>query len=402
MTQTQTSSSISQRPKRLPLGSLLALAAAGFLTAMLETMPAGILPALSSGMGVAEAAAGQTVTVYAIGSLAGAIPIISATMGWPRRRLLVMALAGYVVTSLMVAVSPVFALTLIARFIAGIFAGVLWGILAGYASRLVAPEQRGRGVTIALAGTPIALALGTPAGALLAAAFGWRLTFVVMAAVSAGVLLWVLALVPDFPGQEKHERTSVLKAIRLPGIIPIIISSVVFITAHCLLYTYISSFLTPLGMTGSVSAVLLVFGAFALAGLWATGIFIDRHLRLLMLISVVMFAAGVLAMGLLSESPLAVFVSVAAWGFAFGGSGSVQQTALTNAAGSAVDAAQSVLVTGWNIGIAAGGILGGVVLAGAGTAALPWTTFALLIPVLIIVAAARRHAFPAPLRKGHS
>lgn len=369
---------------------------------MLETMPAGILPALSSGMGVTEAAAGQTVTVYAIGSLAGAIPIIGATMGWPRRRLLVMALAGYVVTSLVVAVSPTFALTLIARFVAGIFAGVLWGILAGYASRLVAPEQRGRGVTIALAGTPIALALGTPAGALLAAAFGWRLTFVVMAVVAACVLVWVLALVPDFPGQEKHERTSALKAIRLPGIIPIIISSVVFITAHYLLYTYISSFLAPLGMSGSVSAVLLVFGAFALAGLWATGIFIDRHLRLLMLISVVVFAVGVLAMGILSESPVAVFVSVAAWGFAFGGSGSVQQTALTNAAGSAVDAAQSVLVTGWNIGIAAGGILGGVVLAGAGTGALPWTTFALLIPVLIIVAAARRHAFPARLRKGHS
>ena len=216
-----------------------------------------------------------------------------------------------------------------------------------------------------------------------------------MAAIAAGVLVWVLAIVPDFPGQEKHQRTSALKAIRLPGIIPIIISSVVFITAHYLLYTYISSFLTPLHVSGSVSIVLLVFGAFALAGLWGTGILIDRHLRLLMLISVALFAASVLVMGVLSGSSMAVFVSVAAWGFAFGGSGSIQQTALTNAAGSAVDAAQSVLVTGWNIGIAAGGVLGGVVLAGAGAGALPWTTFALLIPVLAIVAAARRHGFPA-------
>ena len=362
---------------------------------MLEMMPAGILPALSSGMGVSEAAAGQTVTVYAIGSLAGAIPIIGATMGWPRRRLLVMALCGYVVTSLVVAVSPVFALTLFARFVAGIFAGVLWGILAGYASRLVSPEQRGRAVTIALAGTPIALALGTPAGAVLAAAFDWRSTFVVMAVVAAGLLVWVVAIVPDFPGQEKHERTSPLKAIRLPGIFPIVISAVVFITAHYLLYTYIASFLIPLGMGGSVGAVLLVFGAFALAGLWGTGLLIDRHLRVLMLTAVVLFAGAVLVMGLVSGSSVPVFLSVAAWGFAFGGSGSVQQTALTNAAGSAVDAAQSVLVTGWNIGIAAGGALGGVVLGSAGASALPLTTFALLIPVLAIVVGARRHAFPA-------
>ena len=113
---------------------------------MLEAMPAGILPALSSGMGVTEAAAGQTVTVYAIGSLASAIPIIGASVGWPRRRLLVIALAGHVVTSLVVAISPAFALTLIACFAPGIFAGVLWRILAGCASRLVDPEQRGRGV----------------------------------------------------------------------------------------------------------------------------------------------------------------------------------------------------------------------------------------------------------------
>ncbi|BCW70776.1 hypothetical protein [Arthrobacter sp. NicSoilB8] len=125
ITQTHSYPSISQRSKRLPLGSLLALSTAGFLTTMLEAIPAGILPALRSGMGVTETAAGQTVTVYAIGSLTGAIPIIGASMGWPRRRLLAIALAGYVVTSLVVAISPAFALTLIACFAPGIFAGVL-------------------------------------------------------------------------------------------------------------------------------------------------------------------------------------------------------------------------------------------------------------------------------------
>ena len=92
---------------------------------------------------------------------------------------------------------PAFALTLIACLVVGIFAGVLWGILAGYASRLVDPEQRGR-VTIALDGTPIALALGTTVGALLAAAFGWRLTSVVMT-VATCVLVRDLAIVPDSP-----------------------------------------------------------------------------------------------------------------------------------------------------------------------------------------------------------
>lgn len=227
-----TNSSTARSKRKLPLGSLLALAAAGFLTAMLETLPAGILPRLSADLGVSEASAGQTITVYAIGSIAGAIPIISATMGWPRKRLLVLALSGFVITSLLVAVSPFYVFTLVVRFLTGISAGVLWGSLAAYAGRLVPAEQRGRGVTIAMVGTPIALALGTPAGVICANAIGWRLTFVLMAVLSAAVLVWVLTVVPNFPGQEKSLRTSPLKTLALPGIAPIVITSVLYITAH--------------------------------------------------------------------------------------------------------------------------------------------------------------------------
>ncbi|GAA4811123.1 MFS transporter [Streptomyces ziwulingensis] len=122
---------------RLPPGGLPALAGAGFLTVMLETMPAGILPAISSDLGVPESAAGQTVTVYALGSIAGAIPLIGATRRWPRRRLPLLAVAGYVVTSVVTGLSSDFTLTLVAPFTAGVFAGTLWALIGGYARRTV-------------------------------------------------------------------------------------------------------------------------------------------------------------------------------------------------------------------------------------------------------------------------
>lgn len=82
MTLVQHSPVETRPPHHLPLWSLLALTASGFLTIMLETMPAGILPEMSQGLGVSESVAGQFVSIYAIGSIIGAIPIISATMGW--------------------------------------------------------------------------------------------------------------------------------------------------------------------------------------------------------------------------------------------------------------------------------------------------------------------------------
>ena len=68
----------------LPLGKLLALALAGFITIMTETVPAGLLPQIGQGLGVSEALAGQLVTLFAAGSVLAAIPIIAATRGWNR------------------------------------------------------------------------------------------------------------------------------------------------------------------------------------------------------------------------------------------------------------------------------------------------------------------------------
>ncbi|VFR85302.1 Major facilitator family transporter [plant metagenome] len=77
---------------RLPLASLLALAMAAFITILTEALPAGLLPQMAHGLAVSEAWVGQTVTIYAVGSLVAAIPLTAATQGVRRRPLL---LAGH-------------------------------------------------------------------------------------------------------------------------------------------------------------------------------------------------------------------------------------------------------------------------------------------------------------------
>ncbi|MEU9955209.1 hypothetical protein [Streptomyces sp. NPDC050982] len=88
-------------------------------------------------------------------------------------------------------------------------------------------------------------------------------------------------------------------------------------------------------------------------------------------------------------------VSAALWGLASGGAASLFQSAASNVAGDAVDTVQPVIVTGWNIGIAGGGVVGGLLLGGLGAKSLAWGTLLLLVVALIITVAGRRHAFPA-------
>lgn len=142
---------------RLPLAGLLALATAGFITILMEALPAGLLAQISRDMAVSEAMAGQMVTIYALGSLLAAIPLAAATRGWRRRPLLQTALCGFVVVNTVTAFSDNYLLTLAARFIAGVCAGLLWALLAGFASRMVADSLRGRAIAVTMVGIPLTL-----------------------------------------------------------------------------------------------------------------------------------------------------------------------------------------------------------------------------------------------------
>ncbi|MDX6362505.1 MAG: hypothetical protein QOC85_1512, partial [Streptomyces sp.] len=89
----------------LPLAALLALATAVFLTSLTETLPAGLLPAMSADLAVGQSAMGQSVTVYAVGTALTAIPLSAATAGWRRKRLLLTAMAGFAVANTVTAAS---------------------------------------------------------------------------------------------------------------------------------------------------------------------------------------------------------------------------------------------------------------------------------------------------------
>ena len=81
----------------LPIGALLALAMTGFTAILTETLPAGLLPRMSEGLGVSEALAGQTVTAYAAGSLIAAIPLTAWTQGLRRKPTLLAAIIGFLI-----------------------------------------------------------------------------------------------------------------------------------------------------------------------------------------------------------------------------------------------------------------------------------------------------------------
>ena len=377
----------------LPISALLALAMTGFTAILTETLPAGLLPHMAAGLDVSESLAGQTVTVYAVGSLLAAIPLTLYTQGWRRKPTLLVAIFGFLIFNCLTAVSTSYALTLVARFMGGVAAGLGWGIIAGYARRMVVAPLRGKALAIAMVGTPLALSIGVPLGAMLGTTLGWRMAFALMSITTLILIGWVLWQVPDFPGQPTEQRLSIARVFRTPGVRTVLVTLFAWITAHNILYTYIAPVAALSGVQGRLDLVLLGFGVAALVGIWVTGVLIDRALRPLVLVSLTVFAAVSLAFGLFAASPVVTIVATILWGLSFGGAATQLQTALADAAGDGVDLANAMLTTTWNGAIAAGGIVGGVMLDHLGAGSLAWAVLAPTLLALVIALRARRHAF---------
>uniref|UniRef100_UPI003CFD6385 MFS transporter n=1 Tax=Alcaligenes faecalis TaxID=511 RepID=UPI003CFD6385 len=386
---------------KLPIGGLLALAMTGFIGILTETLPAGLLPQISAGLHVSEALAGQTVTVYAIGSILAAIPLTVATRSWRRRTVLLTAIIGFLLFNTVTALSSNYVLTLIARALAGIAAGLCWSLLASYARRMVLPHQQGRALAIAMVGTPIALSLGVPLGTWLGKLIGWRGTFGGMSVLTLILIAWVLLKVPDFPGQARTQSLPLGRVFTMPGIRPILFVTATWMLAHNILYTYIAPFVVPAGLAQRVDLVLLVFGLFALLGIWIVGSIVDRWMRASTLISLAVFAASALALGIGGTLPTIVYGAVALWGLTFGGAATLLQTSLADAAGANADVAQSMSVTVWNGAIAGGGIVGGLLLESWGVRSFPWVLLILILAGLWMAWASHQHGFkPEPRLTG--
>lgn len=387
--------------ERLPVAGLLALAMTGFICIMTETLPAGLLPETSAGLHISPALAGQMVTAYAIGSLSGAIPLTLVTQRWRRRKVLLLAIIGFMVFNSITAFSTYYGATLAARYGAGAAAGLAWALLAGYARRMVTRAQQGRALAIAMVGTPIALSLGVPAGTWLGAVVGWRVAFWIMSGLTILLIAWVLAKVPDFPGAAHYERLPFRHVLGMPGVRSVLGVVMAWMLAHNVLYTYIVPFVTSAGLAGQADRILLLFGVAALAGIWLTSRTVDHALRLSVLLSLAMFAvvAGAFAIG--SASPAVIIIGVTIWGLTFGGAATLLQTALADAAGDGADVALSMNVVAWNSAIAGGSLLGGVLLNKWGAASFPWAVIGLVAVSFLIAWQARSHGFRSGHRLGH-
>ncbi|WP_233189034.1 MFS transporter [Subtercola sp. Z020] len=379
--------------RRLPVLALVSLALIGFILVAMETMPAGLLPDIATGMATTEGTVGLFVSAYALGTVIVTVPAIALTRRFRRKPLLLTGITGLIAANAVTAISPDIAVALVSRFVAGSFSGITWGMLAAYAIRISPSNRSGVALSIMSIGAPLGFAFGTPLGAFIGGLTGWRWSFAGLSLLGALVALLILTRVPDALGLPPTTRQPLQRVLRLHGVPIILIVIVVWMLAHSTIYTYIAPYLRATGTGVTPDLMLLVYGIASLGGVALTGVFLDRHPRALLHLSAATFAAAGAVLLVGRASTPAMLIAAALWGVSFGGVSPQLQNALTRAGGENADIANSFLPVAFNVAIFGAGILGALLLAAADGLILPGAMAVLGLLALALTLVGRRAAF---------
>ncbi|WP_210508639.1 MFS transporter [Naasia sp. SYSU D00057] len=398
--------------------ALLALALGGFGIGCTEFVAMGLLPDLARDLlpdvyaaspEQANGQAGNLIAAYALGVVVGAPTIAAFAARFSRKRLLLVLLAVITVATLAAAVLPSFGLVFAARFVAALPHGAYFGVAALVAASLLGPGKRGQGTAFVMGGLTIANVVGVPAITWLGQHAGWRLAYVVVAALFALTFVAVALVVPAQPGNPGATVRGELRAFRRSQVwFTLGVGSIGF-SGLFAVYTYVSPIATD--VTGlplaTVPIVLIVFGLGMTAGNFSGGWFVDRGVRRALFTAFGGVVAALVVLLLTVSTVAGLFACCFLLGAAVGAGSIALQVRLMDVAGDSQTIAAAVNHSALNIGNTLGAALGGaVVAAGLGYVAPITVGLALSIAGLLLAvvsftvdARQRRAAAAAPAER---
>ncbi|GAA2229017.1 sugar transporter [Kitasatospora cystarginea] len=349
--------------RRRAVAVLAALMLAAFTFNTTESLPIGLLRLISADLGVSLPAIGYLVTGYGLTVAVASLPLAHATRAVPRRHVLSALLAALALASLLPAAGSSYRLLLAARLVTALAQALFWAVMGPVAVGLFPPEARGRVVGALSAAGSLALVLGVPVGTWLGRRGGWQLPLVVVAGLGLVSLLVIALLLPTTRPDQGHAAYATTRDTRRFAIV--LATTALSVTGAFTGYTYLVDLLGTSGFSDSaVGALLLVSGVSGVLGVSAVGPLLDRFPRGTLITPVATQAVGMLGLYTAGGSRPAAVAALVVLGGSLGPVFTATQNQMLRCAPGRTEIALAANSGAYNAGIAAGALLGGLVLHG--------------------------------------
>lgn len=360
--------------------ALFALTLSAFAIGTTEFVIVGLVPTIAQDLGVSLPSAGLLVSLYALGVAVGA-PVLTALTGrWNRKVVLLALMALFVAGNLMAWLAPGYESLITARVLTGLAHGVFFSIGSTIATSLVSKDKEASAIAIMFTGLTVALVTGVPLGTWIGQAFGWRATFLVVSLLGVIAFFGSALLIPRNLKQAKPARLSQqLSVLMQPRLLLVYAMTAVGYGGTFVAFTFLAPILEQVSgfASSSVALLMLVYGvSVAVGNIWG-GKMADRMgpVKALHIIFTAL-ALVLVAFTFTAGNQIAAVLTVLVWGaFAFGNVPGLQVYVVQLAekyTPQAVDVASGLNIAAFNVGIAVGAYVGGLIVDSMTLMDTPW------------------------------
>lgn len=355
----------------------------------------GVLPQVAGDFGVTIPAAGWLVSGYALGVVFGAPLLTVLGTKVSRKKMLMFLMTLFVIGNALSAIAPSFGVMLIGRIVSSLAHGAFFGIGSVVAAGLVAPEKKASAISLMFMGLTVANIVGVPGGTYIGQAAGWRVTFVIVAALGVIGFLGVAKLVPETGRPDSVTVRTEFAAFRNVQVWLAMAMTVLGYGGVFAAITYITPMMTEVaGYTeGAVTWLLVLFGIGMFLGNLLGGKFADRRLMPMLLTTLAALTAALLLFTATAHNKVLAAITLSLIGaLGFATVPPLQKWVLDQAS-AAPTLASAANIGAFNLGNALAAWLGGVVIAaGLGYTSPNWVGAILSgTALLLALLAARLH-----------
>ena len=175
---------------------VLILIASSFMLGMSEFIMVGILPDIAVGLKVSEVTVGNLVSLFAF-VYAPVTPLGSALSArFPRFTTHMTLIGVFLAGNLLCAFAPNYAVLMAGRILIALVSGTLVAIAMTYAPDVTTDTFRTKFIAWVFSGFSIASVVGVPVGTWVANTFGWRWAFHLVNALTVVLIIGMVAVLP--------------------------------------------------------------------------------------------------------------------------------------------------------------------------------------------------------------
>lgn len=342
---------------------VISLTLSTFIFNTSEFIPIGLLTSIADDFAITESKAGLLITIYAWVVALASLPLMMAFAKTENKKLMLSLVALFTASHILSGFSNSYVMLMISRIGVACSHAVFWSIVTPLAVHVAPEGHRSTALSMIITGSSIAMIVGLPLGRAVGLMVGWRVTFLLIAILSAIVLCLLAAFLPKVPSDNNISLKTLPTLVSTPALLCIFVMTALTITGHFTAYSYIEPFLgQAAGFTnGEITMVLSAFGVIGIIVSVLFSKYYDRHQFAFLRVAVLGICICTLLLGISSGNSFIMVCTCLLWGLSINCFNISLQSCIIEYSPFGTAIAMSIYSGIYNVGIGAGALVGGIV-----------------------------------------